>query len=391
VRRARHGSRIYGDIGPLIPLYLSVPSISTFIRENSEPILQEWENFARQLPMGAEMDVTALRDHAKAMLGVIARDLETPQTARQADDKAKGGAVIDHRLPPTAAAEHGLDRADSGFSVEQMVAEFRALRASVVRLWTDTQGRAGRSELDELIRFNEAIDQAIAESLTRYTHSIAQTKERFLAILGHDLRTPIGAILMSAQFLADTGDRSEQELKIVKTVERSARRMKDMVSALIDFARTRFGDSIPVEPQEMDVGLMLRDIVSEVRASHPESEPQLEITGPLRGEWDCERLTQAVTNLVSNAVEHGSNSGPIRVAARGSDREVVITVQNDGPPIPRDRLGRIFEAGTTNDPDRRHLGLGLYIVDRIVAAHGGTIEVESSEDQGTAFTVRLPK
>jgi signal transduction histidine kinase len=167
--------------------------------------------------------------------------------------------------------------------------------------------------------------------------------------------------------------------------------MKDMVSALIDFARTRFGDSIPVEPQEMDVGLMLRDIVSEVRASHPESEPQLEITGPLRGEWDCERLTQAVTNLVSNAVEHGSNSGPIRVAARGSDREVVITVQNDGPPIPRDRLGRIFEAGTTNDPDRRHLGLGLYIVDRIVAAHGGTIEVESSEDQGTAFTVRLPK
>lgn len=370
---------------------LTVPSISSFIRENSEPILQEWENFARGLPIGSTMDVAALRDHAKAMLSVIAEDLETPQTARQADDKSKGEAVIDSRLAPTAASDHGLGRADSGFSVEQMVAEFRALRASVVRLWTDTQGHAGRSELDELIRFNEAIDQAIAESLTRYARSIAQSKERFLAILGHDLRTPIGAILMSAQFMAETGDRSAEELKIVKTIQRSARRMHEMVSALIDFARTRFGDTIPVEPDDMDIGAMLWDIVSEVGASHPKNKPQLELSGPLRGEWDCERLTQAVTNLISNAVEHGSDDGPIMVAAHGSDHEVIIRVQNDGPPIPPDRLRKIFEAGTTSDPDRRHLGLGLYIVDRIIAAHAGTIEVESTEGRGTAFTVRLPK
>ena len=376
---------------PAHPPFLTVQSISTFLRENSEPILLEWETFARGLPKGATMDVDALRDHAKAMLGVIARDLEKPQTARQADDKAKGEAVVDPRLAPTAASRHGFGRADSGFSVQQMVAEFRALRASVVRLWTDKHGQAGRSELDELIRFNEAIDQAISESLTRYTHSIGQTKERFLAILGHDLRTPIGAILMSAQFMADTGDRSEDEMKLVKTIERSARRMKEMVSDLLDFARTRFGDTIPVDPREMDIGRMLREVVSEVGASHPTSKPQLEISGSLRGKWDYERLTQAVTNLVSNAVDHGSESGPIKIAARGSDREVVITVHNEGPAIPRDRLDRIFEAGTTSDPDRRHLGLGLYIVDRIVAAHGGTIDVKSSEGEGTAFTVRLPK
>jgi signal transduction histidine kinase len=370
---------------------LTVPSISTFIRENTEPILQEWENFARGLPIAAEMDVATLRDHAKAMLAVIARDLETPQTARQADDKSKGEAFVDQRLAPTAASEHGGDRAESGFTVEQMVAEFRALRASVVRLWTDAHGQAGRAELDELIRFNEAIDQAIAESLTRHTLAIGQTKERFLAILGHDLRTPLGAVLMSAQFLADTGDRSESELKLVKTIERSAKRMNEMVSDLLDFARTRFGDTIPVEPAEMDVGRLLRDVVSEVSASHPESAPQLETSGSLRGEWDRDRLAQAVSNLISNAVDHGADKGPIKVAARGSEREVVITVQNEGPPIPPERLSRIFEAGSTDERDRRHLGLGLYIVDRIVAAHGGTIDVESSEDQGTAFIVRLPK
>jgi signal transduction histidine kinase len=374
-----------------IPRLVTVPSISTFIRENSEPILQEWENFARGLPIGATMDVAALRDHAKKMLGVIVRDLETPQTARQADLKARGATAVDERVAPTAASEHGADRADSGFTVEQMVAEFRALRASVVRLWTDAHGQAGRAELDELIRFNEAIDQAIAESLQRHSFAIDQTKERFLAILGHDLRTPLGAILMSAQFMADTGDRPESEMKLVKTIERSARRMNEMVSDLLDFARTRFGDTIPVEPAEMDVGRMLRDVVSEVGASHPENKPQLETSGPLRGEWDRERLTQAVTNLISNAVDHGAEKGPIKVAARGSDREIVITVHNEGPPIPRENLSRIFEAGSTEGRERRHMGLGLYIVDRIVAAHGGTIDVESSEDLGTAFTVRLPK
>ena len=375
----------------LNPRLVTVPSIATFIRENNEPILQEWENFARGLPIAAEMDVAALRDHAKKMLSVIARDLETPQTARQADEKAKGAAVGDERQATTAASEHGADRAESGFTVEQMVAEFRALRASVVRLWTDAHGQAGRAELDELIRFNEAIDQAIAESLTRHTSELGHTKERFLAILGHDLRTPLGAILMSAQFMADTGKRPESELKLVQTIERSARRMNEMVSDLLDFARTRFGDTIPVETDEMDVGRMLRDVISEVTASHPDSKPQLETLGSLRGEWDCERLTQAMTNLISNAVDHGADKGPIKVAARGSDREVVITVQNEGPPIPPERLSRIFQAGNRDEPDRRHLGLGLYIVDRIVAAHGGTIDVESSADRGTAFTLRLPK
>lgn len=368
-------------------------TLSAFIRTHSERIIEEWETFARALPMGPSMDVAALRDHAKAMLGVIARDLETPQSDRQQHEKARGEADTDERVSPTAAGEHGSGRAESGFTVEAMVSEFRALRASVIRLWTAEQDTVGTPELEELIRFNEAIDQAIAESLARYTHDISQTKERFLAILGHDLRTPLGAILMSSQFLLDTATLQESERTLVTGILRSSRRMNEMVSDLLDFALTRFGDSIPVVRAPVDLDKLLRDVTAEVTATYPRSSLHVETTGELRGEWDADRLSQAMTNLIGNAVEHGAEGAPVGIAARNHDGEVLIAIHNEGPPIPRDEVRRMFEPmrrGAATPRDRRHLGLGLYIVDRIVKAHGGTVDVESSQ-AGTTFTVCLPR
>ena len=168
-------------------------SLSAFIRQHTEQILHEWETFARALaPTGTSMDVAALRDHAHAMLDVIAADLDTPQTARRQAEKSKGLEDVPEGVKRSAAAEHGSGRAASGFTVVQMVAEFRALRASVVRLWTAQRQTLGAAEVEELIRFNEAIDQAVAESLARYSRDIDATRERFLAILGHDLRNPLG-------------------------------------------------------------------------------------------------------------------------------------------------------------------------------------------------------
>jgi signal transduction histidine kinase len=369
-------------------------ALSKFLREHTEEILTEWETFARSLPIGASMDVDALRDHAKAMLEVIARDLEAPQTPRQEEAKARGGSDADGRTAPTAATEHGSGRAQSGFTVNQMVAEFRALRASVLRLWGKQPGPTGEAEFDEMVRFNEAIDQAIAESLARFTQDIDHTKERFLAILGHDLRTPLGAIMMSAQFILESGELVEPYRGLVERINKSSRRMNQMVADLLDFSRTRLGDTIPIARAEMDVTRMLDDVVAEVAASYPDRKLDVEASGDLRGVWDCARLTQAVTNLVGNAAQHGSDDTPIRITARGEANEVTIAVHNDGPAIPDELVGRIFQPmkGSRSDAsDRRHLGLGLYIVDRIVAAHRGRIDVASSEGDGTTFTVRLPR
>jgi signal transduction histidine kinase len=275
-----------------------------------------------------------------------------------------------------------------------MVAEFRALRASVLRLWGKEPGPKGEAELEEMIRFNEAIDQAIAESLARYTQDIDHTKERFLAILGHDLRTPLGAIMMSAQFILESGDLVEPYRGLVERIGKGSRRMNQMVADLLDFSRTRLGDTIPIARAEMDVTRMLDDVVAEVAASYPDRKLEVEVSGDLRGVWDCARLTQAMTNLIGNAAQHGSDHTPIRVTARGEAHEVMIAVHNDGPTIPDELVGRIFQPmqRSRSDPgDRRHLGLGLYIVDRIVAAHRGQIDVASSEAHGTTFTIRLPR
>lgn len=372
-----------------------MPRLSTFIREHTEEILGEWETFARGLPKGGAMDVLALRDHAKEMLVVIAHDLETPQTHRQQAEKATGQSDAGERKTPTAAQEHGAGRAESGFTVGQMVSEFRALRASVMRLWRRHFSEFNETDAEDIIRFNEAIDQAIAESVVRYTDEIGQSKERFLAILGHDLRTPLSAIITSTKFMLDTSELGEPHLTLVTRIASSARRMNQMVADLLEFTRTRFGDTIPVVRVETDMRRLVHDVVAEVAASYPSTTVRIETSGELRGQWDADRLTQAFTNLIANAVHHGSNKSPINVAAHGEANEVTVSVQNDGPMIPKKQLDRIFDAmkhvGADGATDRRHLGLGLYIVDKIVAAHGGRIDVRSSREAGTTFTVHLPR
>ena len=185
--------------------------LADFILENREPILHAWEEFARTCaPASGSMDVAALRDHADQMLSVIAIDLQTPQGRLDQAEKSKGHAFKAENDDATAAEEHGAGRAESGFTVEQMVAEYRALRASVIRLWTArAKGEWGPVEVEDLIRFNEAIDQSLAESVTRFTQELEESKEKFLAILGHDMRTPLAAISTSARFMLELNELQE--------------------------------------------------------------------------------------------------------------------------------------------------------------------------------------
>src|SRR5688572_19566893 len=167
--------------------------LADFIETNVEAILAEWVTFAETCgPAGDTLDLEGLRDHAVDMLNHIVADLRTPQTKAEQAHKSTGAADSGADDEDTAAEVHGAGRAESGFSVGEMVSEYRALRASVIRLWTKASGTLTGDSLEDLTRFNEAIDQALAESITRYTHDIDRSKEMFLAILGHDLRSPLG-------------------------------------------------------------------------------------------------------------------------------------------------------------------------------------------------------
>jgi signal transduction histidine kinase len=371
--------------------------LADFILANREPILTEWEAFARTCaPAGRPMNIAALRDHADQMLAVIAADLATLQTRDAQSEKSKGRGPAD--AIDTAAEEHGAGRAESGFSVEQMVAEFRALRASVIRLWTKAKGALDPSDIEDLTRFNEAIDQALAESVARFSQDVEQAKETFLAILGHDLRTPLGAIRTSATFLLEKGERDQSDRTLLTRIVGSATRSVTMVGDLLDFTRSRLGGGIPVERAEIDVGRVARDVVDEIAAAYPGWPIHFDGRLVQRGCWDAARLSQALGNLIGNAVQHGGEGTAVLVAVRGSEEEVTVAVHNRGAVIPAEQLDGIFNPLKARRPARTaargptgSLGLGLYIAERIVHAHGGRIEVESSHDAGTTFTVHLPR
>jgi signal transduction histidine kinase len=377
----------------------AAPRLADFIQENREEILAEWEAFARTCtPASADMDMAALRDHANEMLTVFAKDLRTPQGDAAQSAKARGRAPRGSGAP-TAAEEHGAGRAESGFTVEQMVSEYRALRASVIRLWMRGRGEGAPTDMEDLTRFSEAIDQALAESIWRYTDEMDTSREMFLAILGHDLRAPLGSIFTSARFMLDTGDLEEPHRTLTRRIASSSTRMVDLVGALLDFTRSRLGGGIPVTRAAMDMGTVVHDVVDELAASHPARTIRVDARGEMRGEWDSGRIHQVLANLVGNALEHGSAREPVTVEVKGDPDEVCIAVGNRGSVIPAHRLAGIFNPMKPRDPAEPaptggrmgNLGLGLYIADRIVAAHRGRINVRSSEGDGTVVTVHLPR
>lgn len=372
--------------------------LAEFITGNMERILEDWVAFAAASgPAGGAMSLADLRDHGQQMLQVIVRDLNTPQTDTEQTEKSKGKAAPAPDTGDTAAETHGARRAQSGFTLVEMVSEYRALRASVIRLWTKECGRLEGADLEDLTRFNEAIDQSLAESTARFTEDLDHSKEMFVAILGHDLRNPLNAIVMSAQFLLELDAGRQPNAELAGRILSSARRMNAMVGDLLDFTRSRLGEGVPVARSECDLGRVARDAVEEISAAHPGREIVLRTDGDLTGMWDAARLAQVVTNLLSNAVQYGATNTPITIEVLGQASDVAVVVHNRGPQIPADSIAGLFSPlkrissrqGTDRPSD--NLGLGLYIAERIVTAHGGSIDVASSTDRGTTFTVRLPR
>ncbi|MFP2896143.1 ATP-binding protein [Corallococcus sp. 4LFB] len=222
-------------------------------------------------------------------------------------------------------------------------------------------------------------------------------REQFIGILGHDLRNPLNALSMSAQQLQRQGELSDRQRVFTERILTSAERMERMIRQLLDFARARLGAGLPVVRSRCDLFDVVRGAVDESRASQPHREVLLDLRGDGRGAWDADRLEQVVTNLVSNALKFSPPESPVRVSAEGLASEAVLRVHNLGAPIPAEQLPNLFAAwrrAGRSDRERgvsAGLGLGLYITEQLVKAHGGTVQVSSTEAQGTTFTVRLPR
>ena len=282
------------------------------------------------------------------------------------------------------------------------------LRKDGTRFWANVRLTAMRDEGDQLVGFakmtRDLTDRVAAEEklrliaeenirLTERAH-IQEFQERFLAILGHDLRNPLAAIDMGAALLRQRSD-GDATNRILGRIASSSLRMSRMIEQILDLTRTRLTGGLQLAPMAMDLHASLTKVVDELRIAHPAR--AIEVDCPaLPGVWDPDRLEQVFSNLVGNALQYGSDGTPVTVKVSLERDTVIITVHNSGTPIPEAIRPKIFDPFRRGERDSRTaktagLGLGLYISREIVVAHGGQMRVDSSASDGTTFHVSLPR
>ncbi|TFZ05666.1 HAMP domain-containing histidine kinase [Ramlibacter henchirensis] len=373
-------------------------TISGFIKEQLGPIVDEWVEFARtRVPLQHDFTREELADHARVLLLAIAADIEQAQGAQEKHDKAQGNDPENAPEVTRMARDHAAQRFVQGFSFDHLVSEFRALRASVIRRWTKQIDQARPDHLDDLTRFGEAMDQALSESASLYTRKVDDSRNLLLGVLGHDLRTPLGVVHMSASYLLRSDTLDGAQTKAAARILTSADRMSAMVKDILDFTQTAFGVTLPLSPAPADMGELAKTIVVETKTLVPECQVELFTQGELAGRWDGARIGQMLSNLLANAVQHGEKTEPVSVRVTGDGNHVSVEVRNKGAPIPQHAQKTLFlplRQAPTAEGERRAgssgLGLGLYITREIAVAHGGSIEVASNADR-TTFTARLPR
>ena len=369
--------------------------LSEFLKTHSEQILRAWDEFAATVShSGKDLDQKALRDDAGQILQAIAKDLEQPQTDAQQLAKSRGeGERID--AGDTAAEIHADTRIVAGFAIDAMITEYRAMRASVLRLWAEASDNAShKDDLRELTRFNEAIDQAISESVARYTEQTKRSTDLFIGILGHDIRNPLGTIYMQAEVLVRTGQLSA---KAAEPIVNSAKRINSVIELVVDFSRAQTDGVMPVARSPGNLAEQFSKVVEETLVRHPDAHLRLEADGNFEGNWDEGRMGQLLSNLLGNAVAYGARGQPITIRMAGTADAVTFSVHNFGQPVSAEDRERIFEPmargevveGEKRNPDG--LGLGLFICREIVRAHKGQLWLKSEAVAGTSFFVTLPR
>lgn len=367
-----------------------------FIRANLSAILTEWDAFARGIWPSGVPSPEQLRDHAEAILRATARDMASSQTSQEQSEKSQDVSDVQagaNRLDD-ASSDHAVDRAASGFGLRALMAEYRALRASVVRLWVESRPEPDANDLGDLTRFHEAMDQSLAAAVQAYSAQLDKSRQMFLDILRHDLRTPINAIAILAQSLREVAESDPETADVAGQILSSAKAVDRLLGDFMDFAVTRLGRPMPVTPAPMDLTALCREVIAEIRTAAPGCRWHFDAPSEVAGSWDRARLRQLLSNLINNAAQHGDpDTGVTVTVARVAEDRVSVRVHNTGTPIPEPHLKRVFEPfiRASNSTSRAgSVGLGLHIAREIALAHGGAIEVTSNPGDGTTFILTLP-
>jgi len=381
-------------------------------------------------PLRDQTDESLRIERDKADIAAVARrDIEDEQAdevvriARQRADKvvqttlddADSEGRADDGLEASAQrartiVEHERSKADAVLEYER--ADQRRVGAdflAIEREATDTDLTGERTHADTMVGDQReanaqmvratirAQDLAIeadaakqrAEASERELRAVAEFRELFIGIVGHDLRNPLGAIDIFATTLLRRGKLDAPDAELAARIIRSSQRIFRMITELLDLTHARLGDGLPIDPRLIDLRELCRNVVDGFDAPI-----ELEVEGDVTGTWDPDRLAQLFSNLVRNAIEHAAPGTAVIFRAHADAADVVVEISNRGDPIPADVLPLIFEPFIRAKRRERsatgNLGLGLYIAKQIVLSHGGTLDARSA-DGTTSFVTRLPR
>jgi PAS domain S-box-containing protein len=269
-------------------------------------------------------------------------------------------------------------------------------------LWPDGSVRwltaKGRTLLDAdgrpLYMTGACVDLTAQKQQEAEVRQRAEFERQLLGIVSHDLRHPLGTIQLSASMLLSREGIDERQIRGLTRILTASARSTRLIKDLLDFSQARLGGGIPIQRRPVDLFSLARVVVEELSANHSERRLELLQEGEGEGAWDEDRLMQVLGNLVGNALQHSPPDSPVQVRCRGEPEEVSIEVRNQGAPISPALLPHLFEPfrrGSQAGSGTGSVGLGLYITRQLVLAHGGTLSVSSTTEEGTCFTVRLPR
>jgi signal transduction histidine kinase len=386
----------------VLPIGLSLMRLSEFIRTHSEQIAKEWEAFARTCsPAAAKMNVDQLRDHILPLLRFVADDMDAPQTGFQQSEKAQGRQPF-AKAEASEAETHAAVRIIDGFTVDQVIGEFRALRASILRLWIERGSANIQADPTQITRFNESIDQMLTESVVRHGQLESQAREHstsrdaFLATLSHELRGPLSAIVNGVYIVKASGATNASLAPVAAMMSRQVQHLRRLLDDLLDLARIS-RNRLSIKRAATDIRQCVQDAVDANSDGLTRGARILTLDipeAPLMGEVDCTRIVQVISILLNNAVKYSPVGSKIDVSLTRDSERALISVRDQGIGIAAEMQPRIFDAfyvTNANNLAKHGLGIGLWLARRLVELHAGTIVAKSEGlTQGAEFCAAIP-
>ncbi len=376
--------------------------LAALLSDHRPEIMQRWKASVLadpHVPVAGRLPVPALEDHIPALLDELIDALD-PERTREAlaSGTLRFGALALSQM-------HGRARQRSGYGLESAIRELSLFRVVLLELVLNEADRERPENpipagtIAGVLLMHRAIDECMAVSaaeIQRQSHAALENerdvRERFIAVLAHDLRSPLASVVSSAELLLRQAP-LESQVRPLERVVHGAWRIGRMVDDLLEFAEVRMGQ-IAIRRKAGEIAAIIRELVENFGSTHPQRPTIVTTETPGEGEWDADRVAQILNNLLLNADAYSPTGSPVSVTLRDDGDFVVLDVHNQGDPIPPEDLPRIFEPfrrGTRATPATRGLGLGLYIVREIVRACRGTVEVLSRQRMGTRFIVRLAR